>query len=149
MNHYTVVQKPEVMMVGIACRTSNAPDAGPQDIPRLWQRFFSENIASLIRFKASSETIALYCDYAGDHTKPYTVVIGCPVTSLDEIPEGMVGKVIPSMTYALFDARGEFPESLVKTWQTIWQTDLKRTYTGDYEVYGSNPNRLDVLIAIE
>ncbi len=30
----------------------------------------------------------------GDYTQPYSLVIGCPVSSLDAVPEGMVAKMI-------------------------------------------------------
>jgi hypothetical protein len=34
MKNYTVIHKPSIMIVGIKCRTSNAPEAGPYDIPK-------------------------------------------------------------------------------------------------------------------
>ncbi|MFI5342816.1 MAG: GyrI-like domain-containing protein [Chlamydiales bacterium] len=154
MENYTVVHKPTMMIVGIACRTSNAPDAGPQDIPRLWGQFYSEVIINQIPNKVSNEVVALYCDYEGDYTQPYSLVIGCPVHSVDVIPKGMVTKIIPSGSYALFRAVGEYPASLIETWGTIWQTKLMRTYTGDFEFYGDqftsgSPKEVEVLIAIK
>lgn len=147
---YTIVEKPSIMIIGIACKTSNAPDAGPQDIPKLWGQFYGEGVSDQIPNKISSEVIALYCDYEGDHTQPYSLVIGCPVSSLGTVPEGMVAKIIPAGRYALFHAVGEFPANVIDTWGTIWQTELKRTYTGDYEFYGEkSPKEVDVLIAIE
>lgn len=136
MKDYTVTQNQSTIVVGIECRTSNAPEDGPNDIPRLWERFYSEGILNKIPNKTSNDVIALYCDYEGDYTQPYSLVIGCPVTSLDNIPEDMVAKLIPSGSYAVFRAVGEFPTSLIETWGNIWKTDLKRTYTGDYELYG-------------
>ncbi len=44
MGNYTVVQRPSMLVVGIECRTSNAPEAGPHDIPQHWGKFYSENI---------------------------------------------------------------------------------------------------------
>lgn len=154
MTDYTVIQKPAMMLMGIHCRTSNAPEAGPQDIPRLWGEFYSEDIINKIPNKESNQVIALYCDYEGDYTQPYTVVIGCPVSSLEDVPEGMAAKIIPAGSYAVFNAEGEYPACLIETWGNIWQTVLKRTYTGDYEVYGekfwlSSPKEVEVVIAIE
>ena len=34
MESHKVVQKPAIRVIGIDCRTSNAPEAGPQDIPK-------------------------------------------------------------------------------------------------------------------
>jgi predicted transcriptional regulator YdeE len=97
---------------------------------------------------------SIYCDYEGDYTQPYSLVIGCPVSSFDVIPQGMVAKSIPTGFYAIFHAIGEHPKSLIETWGNIWQCpDLERTYTGDYEVYGDkfsgSPQEVVVCIAIE
>ena len=153
MQNFTTIQKPAMMIIGIERRTSNDINAAPQDIPRLWQKFYADNVLSNIPNKASEEVIALYCDYEGDYTQPYSCVIGCAVTSLDEIPEGMVAKTIPASTFALFRTVGDFPKSLIDTWKAIWQSDLQRTYTGDYEVYGKAfttgaSQEVDVLVAL-
>jgi predicted transcriptional regulator YdeE len=152
---YTLMQKGLMLVMGIECSTSNAPDAAPQDIPRHWAKFVEEGIMDQIPNKSSNEVIALYCDYEGDYTEPYSFVLGCPVNSADEIPEGMVVKIIPESTYAVFKATGDYPQSLITTWGQIWQsTDLKRTYTGDFEVYGEKfyaqtPQEVDVWVAID
>lgn len=154
MENYTIVKRAPILLVGIECRTSNAPEDAPQDIPRLWGQFYSEGIINQITNKVSNEVIALYCDYEGDYTQPYSLVIGCAVTSLDNVPEGMVAKKIPESSYAFFRAIGEHPSSLIETWGNVWKTDLKRTYTGDYELYGEkftseSPQEVEVYIAIE
>jgi predicted transcriptional regulator YdeE len=154
MQNYRVIQKPAVRVIGIECRTSNAPEAGPHDIPKHWEKFYQENTVSKIPNKASNEVIALYCDYEGDYTQPYSLVIGCPVSSFDDIPKGMVAKTIPGGSYAIFSAAGEHPKTLIETWGQIWQQqNLARTYTGDYEVYGDkflgSPKEVEVFIAID
>ncbi len=154
MGSHEVVQKPALLVIGIDCRTSNAPEAGPQDIPKLWGRFYGEDIISRIPNKTSHEVIALYCDYEGDYTHPYSIVIGCPVSSIDTIPEGMVAKTLPASSYAVFRAIGEHPKALIETWGNIWQQpSLKRTYTGDFELYGDkfvsgSPKEVEVFIAM-
>jgi predicted transcriptional regulator YdeE/GNAT superfamily N-acetyltransferase len=154
MGTHEVVQKPAILVIGIDCRTSNAPEAGPQDIPKLWGRFYGEDIKSRIPNKTSNEVIALYCDYEGDYTQPYSVVIGCPVSSIDAIPEGMVAKTIPASSYAIFRATGEHPKALIETWGNIWkQPNLERTYTSDFELYGNkfmsgSPKEVEVYIGV-
>lgn len=154
MKNYEVIQKPAIFVIGIDCRTSNAKEAGPQDIPKLWERFYSEDVMNQIPNKISNEVVALYCDYEGDHTQPYSVVIGCPVNSIDTIPEKMVAKKIPATSYAVFRAIGEHPKALIETWGHIWkESDLARTYTGDFELYGDkfvsgHPKELEVFIAV-
>ncbi len=154
MSQDTIIKKAEILLVGIDCRTSNDAGAAMNDIPALWERFYSENIISQIPDKASEDVIALYCDYEGDHTRPYSVVIGCPVRTLDNVPEGFVAKKIPGGTYALYRAIGEHSQALIETWGEIWKSDLPRTYTGDYELYGKkftsgSPQEVEIFIALE
>ncbi len=152
MDTYTIALKPSIQIIGIACKTSNDIDAGPKDIPQHWGKFLSENVIAKIPGKTSNAIIALYCDYEGDHTKPYTFILGCPVSSLDEIPEGMVAKTLPASSYAAYCAKGTFPKSVIETWGTIWQTPLKRTYTGDFEFYPEDfaaSQEVGVFVAVE
>ena len=154
MKNYKVIHKPSIMIVGIKCRTSNALEAGPYDIPKHWEKFYVGNIIDKIPNKTSNEIIALYCDYEGDYTQPYSLIIGCQVGSVDDILQDMVAKIIPSGSYAIFRAIGEHPKSLIETWGNIWQqSGLERTYTGDYEVYGDkfsgSSQEVEVYIAIK
>jgi predicted transcriptional regulator YdeE len=153
MTNYNLVIKPAFTIVGIECKTSNDPHAAPQDIPKLWQKFFTENVMSKIQNKVSEEVFALYCDYQGDYTKPYSLVIGCAVHNTNNIPAGMVAKTVPGGSYAVFNAKGEHPKTLVDTWGKIWKSDIKRTYTGDYELYtykfNFSPQEIDVFVAVK
>lgn len=154
MENFKTIHEPHKMVIGVECRTSNALDAAARDIPRLWERFYAEGILNKVPNKSSDDILVLYCDYEGDYTQPYSCVIGCSVTSLDRIPQGLVGKMIPASTFAIFRAVGDFPKSLITTWMTIWQSNLRRTYTGDYEIYKPQfstavSKEVDVLIAIE
>lgn len=154
MKDRQVIHKEAMQIIGIKLRTSNAPDAGPKDIPLHWEKFYSENILEKIPHKISNEVIALYCDYEGDYTQPYSLIIGCVVSSVKDIPEGLVVKTLPETSYAIVPAIGEHPKKLIQAWGNIWQSDLKRTYTGDFELYGENfakesPQKVEVYIAIE
>ncbi len=142
------VEKQAITIVGISCKTSNAPDAASVDIPKLWKKFYEEGIAEKIPNKTSDAVFALYCDYEGDYTKPYSLVIGCPVASDGQVPDGMVAKTIPQGTYAIFTAVGDYPASVVKAWQEIWSSDLQRTYTGDYELYNTSQD-IQIYIAVQ
>lgn len=145
--HPTTVHKPEIKIIGISIRTSN--EQAMQDIPKLWQRFYSQDIKKNIPNKKSDLVYALYTEYEKDMSKPYTLVIGCEVSSLDAIPEGMVGKLITQATYALFLAQGKQPDAIVSTWEQIWETKLERTYTGDFEIYDpQSPSRTEIYVSI-
>jgi len=141
---------PEINIIGIETRASNSD---MQSISNLWGRFYSEDIINKIPNKLGDEIISLYCDYEGDHTKPYTLVIGCKVISVENIPVGMVKKKIHAGKFAVFTAKGKIPGCIIETWQKIWTSGIKRTYIGDYEDYGagsSNPEKeVNIYIAIE
>ena len=139
--------------MGIECRTSNDPEKGPIDITKHWEKFYTENISAKIPNKTSDEVFGLYCDYEGGIMDPYSLVIGHKVDAIDQVPEGMVVKVLPKTSYAVFRAVGSHPDSLIATWGEIWQSSLNRTFSGDFELYGAkfsaDPKEVEVYIAIE
>ena len=122
-------------VVGITCRTQNLPGKSDVDIPALWEQFFTQHIVDKIPHRLGGEVVAVYFDYDGDHTQPYTLLIGCPIEDGTSIPEGLEQVVIPKGDYATFKCTGPMPETLVQAWQEVWQSDIKRTYQADFEVY--------------
>jgi len=154
MNEYSVIYKPSFMIIGIECRTKNGADYAAVDIPAHWEKFKSQDIYNKVPNKVSDECYGLYTNYESDHMGAYSLIIGYRVSSIDEIPEGMVGRVIPESAYAVFDVSGEFPKSLIATWEKIWSLNLNRAYTGDFELYTEkfmqNTDRpLEVYISIK
>ena len=146
--NYEIINKEKFKIIGIEVRTINQDNQAAEDIGNLWKRFFEENIISQIPHKSGSSIISLYTDYEGDFTKPYSCVIGCEV-SAEQTPEGLVIKEIPESKYAVFTAPNNSPESLFAVWNFIWNSDLKRTYTGDFEVYEQNTPEVKIYVAIE
>jgi len=148
---YKITTLEEIKVIGIEARTSN--DAASDEIPKLWQKFFTEGIKDKIPNKISSDILSLYTEYESDYTKPYTIIICCKVKDFSDVPEGMVSKIIPASKFAVFTAKGKMPDELVKTWQHIWSSDLERTYTGDFDVYtekySSDEPEADVYVAIK
>lgn len=138
--------------IGLELRTNNEECAFT--MPAHKEKFFRENIAAKIPGKINNNIYALYTDYEGDYTKPYSWILGCEVESLDEVPEGLVGKVIPASEYAVYTTQGKFPEGLIAAWQAIWKAQFKRLYTSDFELYSAdfdpehNP-QVKVYIAVE
>lgn len=132
MQHTTEHQKKK-FFIGLELRTSN--DECSSTMPAHKEKFFKENIPSKIPNKVNDNILALYTDYEGDYTKPYSWMLGYEVSHLDQIPEGLVGKVIPESNYAVFTTQGEFPGGLIAAWQAIWKANFHRAYTSDFEVY--------------
>ncbi len=148
---YKITTLEEIKLIGIEARTSN--DDASDEIPHLWEQFFTENIKDKIPNKISADILSLYTEYESDYTKPYTIVLGCKVKDFSDVPEGMVSKIIPASKFAVFTAKGKMPDELVKTWQFIWSSELERTYSGDFDVYtekySSDEPQADVYVAIK
>ncbi|TDQ27805.1 GyrI-like domain-containing protein [Tenacibaculum caenipelagi] len=145
-------QREPFYVVGISVRTTNEDQKAMEDIPALWQRFMSENIAKQIPNKSSDEIYAVYTDYESDYTKPYTTIIGCRVDEITNIPEGMISKKIEAPSYEKHVAKGNLTEGVVyNKWIEIWNEDINRAYTSDFEVYGSkaaDPTNAEIEIFI-
>ncbi|KIC03562.1 transcriptional regulator [Flavobacterium sp. JRM] len=142
----------EFFIIGLSIRTTNENEQSATDIPALWNKFMSENTIENIPNKIDSSIYAVYTEYEKDYTKPYTTILGCKVSSLENIPTGMIGKTIAKETYKQFTAKGKLADGVViQKWIEIWNTDLNRKYTADFEIYGekaSNPENAEVPIFI-
>lgn len=142
-------------VIGIAVRTTNENNQAAQDIPVLWEKLMKENIVENIPNKIDNAIYSIYTDYEKDHTKPYTTLLGCKVENLGIIPEGMIGKSFEGGNYVKFTPKGNLAEDLViNEWIKIWNMDLERIFTADFEIYGEkaqNPSdaEVDILIAVK
>ncbi|MDO4702466.1 GyrI-like domain-containing protein [Tannerella sp.] len=145
----------EFKIIGIAVRTTNANGQAATDLGKLWGQFMSEAISNIPN-AISEEIIAMYTDYEIDYQGDYTAIIGKKVGSLDEIPNGMIGREFPAAKFQKFIAKGEMPNAVVETWKAIWQQDatLHRAYQYDFEVYGEksqngNQSEVDIFISVK
>jgi predicted transcriptional regulator YdeE len=142
-------------IIGISIRTINENNKSIEDISNLWNKFLSEKIIEKIPNKINQEMYSVYTDYEGDYTKPYTMILGCKVESLDQIPKGMVGKEFEGGKYQKIIAKGDITKGIVvQEWLKIWSSDLKRAYTADFEVYGekaqnSKNAEVEIFVAIK
>jgi predicted transcriptional regulator YdeE len=120
-------------VIGISIKTSN--EHFLKEAPPLWEKFYAEKLSDKTPNRLNQNLLALYTEYEGAFTKPYTYVIGCEVANLDIIPEGMIGVEIPASENAVYTVKGPFPQAMMQAWQNIWSSPLKRSYTTDFEVY--------------
>ena len=99
-------------------------------------------------WKLSSDVYAVSTNFGneGENNKGiYSLIIGCPVSSLDNILEGFVYTVIPESIYNIFKSETGKPDKIGGTWQKIWEMseedidfDQKRTYLSEFEQYQSS-----------
>ncbi len=67
----------------------------------------------------------------------------------------MVGKTFEEATYRKYITKGNILQGMVfNEWTKIWNSDLERTFTADFEVYGEkaqNPENaeVDIFIAVK
>ena len=64
-------------IIGISTETTNKSRKAAEDLGKLWQQFFKENVAGRIANKLSDEIYSIYTDYESDFTGNYKAIIGC------------------------------------------------------------------------
>ncbi len=142
-------------LIGISTRTTNKNNQASKDLEKLWRDFFAQNIMEKIPKKKSNEVYAIYTDYKSDFSDEYSTIIGVPVSSLSDIPEGLIGREFEPQNFEKYTAKGKMPDAVIATWVDIWKRDkeLNRSYTYDLEVYGEKSQdkdhpEVDIYIAV-
>ncbi len=101
--------------------------------------------------------IVVYSNYASDERGAYDYLLGAPVSSLDEIPDGMTYRKVAAGPYALFATqRGRVEVVVPEEWAKIWEQSPAalggvRSFVTDYEVYdrrGADRNQAKVAIHV-
>lgn len=151
---YEIVELEEKVVAGIKIKTTNQDGKAMQDIGMTWQKLFTNGIYEKISNKVNSKTIGLYTEYEGDYTKPYTFIAGAEVSQEVQIGEELESIIIPKGKYAKFIITGDVQNSVGQAWQEIWNMDLKRKYTCDFEEYQNNSKdmqkqEIHIYIALE
>jgi predicted transcriptional regulator YdeE len=143
-------------LIGIALKnkTSNGNGQSGMDCGNLWQKFEKEDTFNTIQGKISNEIFAVYYNYEGDYTKPFSYFIGCKVNPDLNVPAGLDSLIIQNGNYQLFTAKGKIPDCISTTWQKIWSSDIPRAYQADFEVYGEKSKDLsnaeiDIFISVK
>lgn len=133
--NYEIVELEEKLVEGIAIRTTNENGKAMGDIANLWQRFFEQGIYQTIENKVNGKTIGLYTNYEGDYTKPYQFLTCAEVSSKSKNQTEKVTQLIPKGKYAKFTIIGDVKEAVGQAWSEIWNLNLDRKYTCDFEEY--------------
>lgn len=142
-------------VIGISVRTTNENNQAAKEIAHLWGKFISENVLGAIPNKIDNTIYSIYTEYENDHTKPYTTILGCKVSNLHSILDGMIGKSFDGGNYVKLSAKGDLMKGLiVNKWTEIWNMNLERAFTADFEIFGEkaqNPNdaEIDFFIAVK
>ena len=151
---YEIVELEGKVVEGIVVKTTNENGKSMQDIANMWQTFFTQGVYEKIENKVNGKTIGLYTDYEKDYTKPYNFMVCTEVSKQSENAENRVVKIIPKGKYAKFVIHGDVQNAVGKAWGEIWNMDLNRKYTCDFEEYQNNSSdmqnqEIHIYIAIE
>lgn len=125
-------------IAGISVRTINKDGKAQKDLGELQHKFFTRQIAATIPNKVSDDVYCAYTDYESDFMGEYTAILGCKVSSVENLPKGLIVKEIPMSTYRVYKSEGKLPECIAGTWAEIWRSpDNDRAYKADFEIYGA------------
>ena len=93
-NQHTMIPKENFKLTGLKLdkKTYNANDQAAIDCGSLWQQFMGEAITGNL----STDIYAVYFEYEGDPTQPYSFFIGCKVDADAETPNGLQSIEIPN-----------------------------------------------------
>lgn len=131
------VKLPAFKLIGLKLdgKTTNEGGQSAIDCGNLWQEFEKENFAESIPDKLSDEIYAVYFDYEGDHTQPYSYFIGCNVKTEAKAPQRLTSLDIPEQQYSVLTANGKMPDCVADCWRDIWKSQMERAYGYDFEIY--------------
>lgn len=146
-----------MFIIGTEIRTKNQLEAKRTTarIPSHWDRFTRQALAERIPDAAGDDVFGIYTHYVSGQQGEYSHIIGKEVSSLQHIPDGMVGLMIPEGEYLLFIAEGEMPGAITRAWREIQEyfaeaPEYERAYTYDFEVYDpAEPNVVTIYVAIK
>ena len=144
-----------IHVVGFSVRTTNAAEAKADgEIPKLWGRFFQENLGDKIPHRMGQSLIVVYSDYASDQNGEFTYLLGAPVDSIADVPRDLTVRTIPAGAYAVLTTPAGPPQQTIPAlWAKIWsmsEAELggKRSFVMDYETYDgfADPQNMQVSV---
>ena len=122
-----------VTIYGYSAQTRNCDerDSETAKIPALWQTLFSSP------FTPDQGIYGVYSDYQSDVNGLYKITVGVPINQA--LPEIEAVTIFPGK-YLVFENTGPQPETVIKTWQQVWDyfsmnPAHQRNYQTDFEVY--------------
>src|SRR3981081_2321815 len=113
------VEIEEIKLIGLPLetKTTNKDGRSSIDCGNLWQRFEKENYVSKIPGKLSNDILAVYHQYEGDHTQPFSYFLGCKVKQDTEVPQGLESLTITKGTHQKIMAIGKMPDCVINAWK--------------------------------
>jgi predicted transcriptional regulator YdeE len=148
------IERFKLIGISLKNKTTNKNGQSEIDCGSLWQKFEKGNYSDRISGKLNDEIFAVYHNYEGDYTQPFSYFIGCKVKTEEEVPAGLDSLIIPHGQYQKFISKGKMPDCIADSWREIWKTDIPRAYRADFEVYDEkskdwNNAEVQIFISVE
>lgn len=128
--NYEIINLEQKTVVGVSAITSNTDPEMGKVIGGLWEKLYQGGVNAIIKNKINEYAIGLYSDYSQDK---YCVTAGNEVSKAEN--DEMTVKSIPAGKYAKFSVHGHMEKEVAIAWGEIWNMDLNRSFTGDFEEY--------------
>ena len=146
---YEVVNLEEKSVAGLSARTNNASPEMGKVIGGLWKSFYEADCYPQIPGKLNHKALGIYTDYEEDEKADYTVMVACEVEETEQMPQTVVVSKIPAGPYAKFVVKGNMLKAVQDFWQELWNMDLPRAFTCDFEEYqNADPDNAEIHIYI-
>ncbi|TCP47973.1 AraC family transcriptional regulator [Tumebacillus sp. BK434] len=161
----TILNKPEIKVLGYLVRTSLNDNQSQQDIQAFWQRYLQEGLGQTIPSKLHPDTeLGIIVDNDCE-TGDFSYLIGYEVAEEPQLAEGseLTYRTVPAATYAVFTTPAvpaeQFSKSIQETWGAIFRdwfptSGYEHAATPELELYdsrSSNPEakQMDICIPIQ
>lgn len=132
--NYEIVALPEKVLTGLWVRTGNQEPDMMAKIGGLWQRFFGGDLEKIPN-RVGNTYYGLYTNYGKDDKSEYDAVACCETDGVQDVSGDMKSIVLPAGKYAKFTFHGDMEKNTGAFWTEVWNTELPRSFTGDFEEY--------------
>lgn len=137
---------------GLVTRTKKENNQAITDIGNAWGKFFGEGHIEKLSHEGVIGLVGIYTEYESDYNGAYTFLCGTLSNKSMEIPGYTCHKILAGK-YAKFSIHGDPQTVLAPVWKYIWESDLDRCYTSDFEVYHNDKNEkghqtIEVFVAL-
>ncbi len=134
-----IINKESFMVIGPGIRSTLENGQNSIQIPKFWEKCIKLKYWEKIPNKVDQRKFYGICtDINPDGSFKY--IAANEVTSLENIPKGMTGKVIQAGSYAVFTAKGKIPDKIHEVTRYIYgewfnKSGYERGNAEDLEVY--------------
>ncbi len=154
-----IIIRDQFLVIGPAICTTVENEENFKKIPLFWEETIGKNLLTKIPNRTDEGVCYGICmEMEEDH---FTYMIGCEVKSLNNIPDNMIGRIIPKASYAVFTARRPITKAVQDTTTYIYkswfpESGYEHASTPEFELYderrmpeNEDKAEVDIYIPIE